>query len=409
MDNSKSVEIISDEAVQATLTADQGKDAKLDAWKNVPFTKKGDNYASFVTGIHVNYTKGDQKGECSYVVKINPCRPHISEDIPDYMPMVFEKEGKFFLELLPELNQIMTQSGQNRLPFPKCYYAQYTEEKQMIIFEDLRSKGFKMIDRRKRMDLQHAIVVIQGLGRMHASSIIMQKEKSIDDLKTLYPFLFNEYWSGPTLEKEVSQGIATGKDILSMVGGHKEAINWLDKILPNISEFFSKNLAFVPPFSAICHGDCWINNILFKYSDTGLPVEVMFLDFQLTRLASLATDLNMFMFNSLEGSVRKPNVDKLLTDYYASFSSVMKGCTQVVPFTKEELVKEYKNKNGFGLLFGCVEVPLQITKAAEVPDMENISAENLQKQLLESIEKNPLCKPRFVAMFDEMLEEGLFS
>ncbi|CAL4092494.1 unnamed protein product, partial [Meganyctiphanes norvegica] len=140
----------------------------------------------------------------------------------------------------------------------------------------------------------------------------------------------------------------------------------------------------------------------------GSPVEVMFVDLQLTRLASLATDLNMFMFNSLEGSVRKPNVDQLLTAYYASFSSVLEGCTQVVPFTKEELVKEYKHKHGFGLLFGCVDVPLQITKDADIPDMENIDADNWQKQMLDSMETNPLLKPRFVAMFDEMLEEGLF-
>jgi len=33
MDNSKAVAILSDEAVQAALTADQGKDAKLDSWK----------------------------------------------------------------------------------------------------------------------------------------------------------------------------------------------------------------------------------------------------------------------------------------------------------------------------------------------------------------------------------------
>ncbi|CAL4182424.1 unnamed protein product [Meganyctiphanes norvegica] len=264
MDNSKAVEIISNEAVQEALRADQGEDATLDSWKNVPFTKKGDNYASFVTGIHVNYTKGDQKGECSYVVKINPCRPQFSGDIPDYTPMVFEKEGKFYLELLPELNQIIMQSGQKLLPFPKCYYAQYTEEKQMVIFEDIRLKGFKMTDRRKGMDLQHSILVMQGLGRMHAASIIMQKEKSIDDLKTLYPYLFNELWSGPMLEMMFTQSIATAKEMLSKVGGHKEAINWLDKIVPNISEFFSKNLAFVPPFNAICHGDCWSNNILFR-------------------------------------------------------------------------------------------------------------------------------------------------
>ncbi|CAL4225349.1 unnamed protein product, partial [Meganyctiphanes norvegica] len=263
-ENSKALEIISDEAVQATLTADQGEDAKLDSWKNVPFTKKGDNYASFVTGIQVNYTKGGQKGEASYVVKLNACRPEFSDDIPDQTAKLFEKEGRFYLELLPELNQIMTQSGQKPLPFPKCYYAQYTEEKEMVVFEDLRLKGFKMTDRRKGMDLQHAILVMQGLGRMHAASIIMQKENSIDELKTRYPFLLKELWAGKMLQWIFSHSISTGKDMLAKVGGHEEAINWLSKQEPNIIDIFSKHLAIAAPFSAICHGDCWNNNILFR-------------------------------------------------------------------------------------------------------------------------------------------------
>jgi len=417
MDNLKAVAIINDEAVQAALTADQGKDAKLDSWKNVPFTKKGDNYASFVTGIHVNYTKGTQKGETTYVVKINPCRPLMSDEFPDFTPMVFEKEGKFYLDLLPELNLIMKQSGQKQLPFPKCYYAQYAKDKQLIIFEDLRVKGFKMTSRQLGMDLQHAILVMQGLGRLHASSIIIQQTKSIDDLKQQYPWLFDELWAGKLLEVMVTPMIETSKQMLSKVGGHEKAINWLEnKVVPNIVDIFAQNLSIDSKFSVICHGDCWNNNILFRYNESGLPVEVMLLDIQINKVASLATDLNHFMFASLTGSVRKPNVERLLTDYYASFSSVIEGCNQVVPFTKDEIVKEYKSKNAHGLIFGNIIVPAIVMEGEDMPDMENITPENFeqfnqdwQKLVLENLDTNPLCKPRFVSMFDEMLEEGLFS
>jgi len=335
-------------------------------------------------------------------------------DMPDFTPMVFEKEGKFYLDLLPNLNQIITQSGEKQLPFPKCYYAQYTKDKEMIIFEDLRLKGFKMTDRRKGMDVQHAALVMQGLGRLHAASIIVKNKTSIDNMKEQYPWLLTELWSGKVLENLFPPQVQNSKDILIKVGGHEKAVNWLDKLLPNIVDFFAKNLVICPKFSAVCHGDCWNNNILFRYNDSGLPVECMLLDVQVNKIASLATDLNHFIFASLDGPVRKPNLDRLLTEYYASLSSVMAGCSQVTPFTKDELVKEYKSKNGHGLIFGSMIVPPIVMESEDIPDMENIVdfeqfMKDWQEKCLASVDKNPLCKPRFVSMFDEMLEEGLFS
>merc|ERR1719370_513215 len=189
------------------------------------------------------------------------------------------------------------------------------------------------------MDLQHAIIVMQCLGQFHAASIIMQNKKSLKDFKQQYPWLFTEIWSGKVLEMMFTPSITTGKEILSKVGGHEKAIDWLEKLIPNIEKIFLKNLAIGEQFNVICHGDCWNNNILFRYNEAGLPVEVMLLDIQVNKMASLATDLNHFMFASLTGPVRKPNIDRLLTDYYASLSSVIEGCTQVIPFTKDELIK----------------------------------------------------------------------
>ncbi|CAL4126183.1 unnamed protein product, partial [Meganyctiphanes norvegica] len=261
-ENSKALGIINDSAVQAALVADQGEEATLDTWENVPFTKKGDNFASFVTSIHVKFKKDKQPKQISYVVKLNPCR---GDNVwSDMVPILFEKEGKFYMEVLPELNKFMTESGQKILPLPKCYYAQYEIGKEMLMFEDLRLKEFKMTDRRKGMDLQHVNLVIQGLGHIHAASSLLLKKNTIDDLRSRYPFLFRELYFEGTIDQMLASTLSTGTEILSKVGGHAKAINWLDKQKQNLREFFEMNYASCPPFNAICHGDCWNNNVLFR-------------------------------------------------------------------------------------------------------------------------------------------------
>ena len=97
-------------------------------------------------------------------------------------------------------------------------------------------------------------------------------------------------------------------------------------------------------------------------------------------------------------------------------SSVIEGCSEVVPFTKKQLSEEYKSKNAYGLIFGSAIVPPIVMESEDIPDMENITADKFeefmadwQKTVMENVGTNPVCKPRLISMFDEMLEEGLFS
>ena len=58
-------------------------------------------------------------------------------------------------------------------------------------------------------------------------------------------------------------------------------------------------------YNIFISGDLWLSNILFRYAthpDTGetIPVEVKFIDFQAARFASLATDLVLFLFTSVQ-------------------------------------------------------------------------------------------------------------
>jgi thiamine kinase-like enzyme len=65
-------------------------------------------------------------------------------------------------------------------------------------------------------------------------------------------------------------------------------------------------------FNVLNHGDAWINNMLFRYSNTGQPESAMFVDYQLSHLTSPAVELRNFMYTSPRDDVRMRHENTLL-------------------------------------------------------------------------------------------------
>lgn len=68
-----------------------------------------------------------------------------------------------YKEVLSEMENIFKSHPKNaEILWPRCLG---TRPNDRVILEDMTPKGYKMIDRLKRLDLEHARVVLQSLGR----------------------------------------------------------------------------------------------------------------------------------------------------------------------------------------------------------------------------------------------------
>ncbi|XP_068230085.1 uncharacterized protein [Palaemon carinicauda] len=410
-------DLITEEHIKEVLKADKGSDALLRSWKVVDFTKPGDNYVCVVTSVEVTYSLcNKEKCRINYVVKLSAHK--VIEGFPDLTSIFFTKESKFYQEIVPALNGELVLAGQEILHIPKCLYISLENGKEQIYFEDLRARDFKMFDRRKGMDKDHIDLVMAELARLHSASyLLMNKYHEGKTAATEYEFLAKDWLTFTPTAKKVflpmfQSNIDNGVKMLEKMGGYETAIGWMKSLKDEVEDVVTVQMQS-KRFNSICHGDFWNNNTLFRYNDEGQPTDVMLLDLQLCREASLATDLNYFFYTSVTGDIRRPNIDHFLSTYHSSYKKVVEGGNLPMHFNKEELLQEFRDKNKVGLMFAMMVLPAVLMEPEEVSDFADRDVAELMRdfreRMLDKPDSNSLFKPRFLSMFDEFMETGLIS
>ena len=155
---------------------------------------------------------------------------------------------------------------------------------------------------------------------------------------------------------------------------------------------------------------------MHRYSADGKVEECRLLDLQVTRVGSPTLDLNYMLYCSLNGDVRKAEMPNFFIKYYATFASVMAASAVPMKFTLKQLKEEFYNKNTFGLIMALLLIPAVLGNSEDAFDFEDFAGEDMEKKLedyqellLEQVQKNPLLKPRFLSLFDEMIESGVIT
>lgn len=405
--------LITEEAVKEALKAHKGGEARLTSWQIKDFTSKGDNYASVVSSVELDFDLNGNDESITYIVKINPC--HGMESFEETTHTIFLKEAEFYIKLLPQLNGVLREHELSPLAVPECHYGTLEKKKELIFLEDLRPRGFRMFDRRKGLDVAHASLVLKELARLHAASLLLQKK----DPEYSKDTLLHRGWINITDDGfgmlQVLEGVMdTGIMMLKKVGGYESSITWAESTKSKLREIFEKQMEPCK-HQVICHGDAWNNNLLFKYDEDGVPVEVMLIDLQMCRREPFAVDLNYLLYTSLTGDVRKPNLDALLETYRGHFNGVMETGGEG-RLLEGEVLQELRRLNILGAIFNMMIICPMLMEPEDVPDfemsgddaadLERVIAE-LRARSLEMVDTNPLMRPRFLSVFDELMETGL--
>ena len=102
---------------------------------------------------------------------------------------------------------------------------------------------------------------------------------------------------------------------------------------------------------ALVHGDCWVNNVMFRYPDGNLcdPISLGMIDFQQCRWGCPALDVHHFLFVSSNMDVMMNHLESLVDDYINTVHEVIiKLKLDISIFPKEDFIADFHDSFIYG-------------------------------------------------------------
>lgn len=184
--------------------------------------------------------------------------------------LMFSRESFAYNRLLPTLVEFQKERGKNEtfISFPKCYFATCNPENNeyLVIMDDLRTKGFKLWPRNKALTIDHCRLVIQELAKFHAVSFALkdQKPEIFDEFKALNDIL-RKFFKSDSLDKHIDVGFNRAINVLNN-DEHKAVLQDIKvQFLTYLEDLLHEDKH--KSIGVINHGDCWNNNIIYKYQN----------------------------------------------------------------------------------------------------------------------------------------------
>lgn len=163
---------MSDDYFETVLSSHFGESVQIVSNVITPAAKKGENFASTVYRVLITYQKetGSVEEKISLILKTNSSNAAIQEVVEEFQ--VFERELTTYKEVLVGCETILNSFGETLNFSPALIYS----DSNSLVFEDASVRGYVPVDRKQRLDLQHAKLFIEKLAKFHATTAFLYKK-----------------------------------------------------------------------------------------------------------------------------------------------------------------------------------------------------------------------------------------
>ncbi|XP_026467179.1 uncharacterized protein LOC113370700 [Ctenocephalides felis] len=354
----------------------------------MPASETGDNFMGSLKKIVVDGKVNNVDTNLNLVCKLMPSDANFRKNVNVYEPF---KREVFMYNVLDDFKVFQTDKGiqNNRFESYALRYAASSKEfQEYLILEDLCINSFRMFDKNSKLDNVHMRLVLKALAEFHALSFAMRDQK---------PEEFNKYTH---IKEMFTQTLGEKKyyDLcdIGLSNALKVIENYDDNLVPKLNRlrqncyeimndcFYAKSSQ---KYRVLTHGDCWINNVMFKYKDQ-IPVEVCILDWQFSRYSSPVTDLSFFFYTSAEQELLFQHFDSLIEEYIKHLHNTIKllGSDPNEIYPRKQFQKDLERYFKYGLISCCHVFKFVLSKPDEAPDMQKLALSNSRESLEEQFQ-----------------------
>ncbi|CAG9762930.1 unnamed protein product [Ceutorhynchus assimilis] len=319
--------------------------------------EKGEGYIGELTFVDVLGEKSNGEAICySLVLKIGGK----NKTMRPIVRLGFEREVQIYAQVIPAFWKLQANFNMDLFSsIPKCYLTLLSDEQEALVLQNLKSTGFKLYNRKSVMTLDHMGLVLKLLGQWHALSFA---------LKAKNPQQFNELtaaWKCPANEIFVNSHVGhwmnvAQEHLLYVLKESKELEllkKYQEKTQNKLATNIIKEILFMEEQQiVITHGDCWNNNLMFKYQANS-PTDVTMFDFQISNLSSPVLDLSYFIY-AVSSEEQLQHFQEFLQIYYQSLSQYLSqmDCDPQKIFSFADLQNHWKKYAAYGAMISPLTV-----------------------------------------------------
>ncbi|XP_070071750.1 uncharacterized protein [Drosophila takahashii] len=240
-------------------------------------SSSGDNYMSVVKRVTISQApdqEKDQEQARSEIVTVIVKRQiaSLSRRQLYRCEEAFSNEINAYRHLAP----LLAAHSRQQL-FPVCHIAESQDRRDsdggepIIVLQDLKALGFRMKDRLAGLELSDCLLVMKKLAQLHVASLVAQELESssfASRVKNLQEIVYCDEatdFYATILDTSVQQALE------SLSGSNADdslttPICLLEELRCNLFGNLKReiNATEEAPNSVICHGDLWVNNIMFR-------------------------------------------------------------------------------------------------------------------------------------------------
>lgn len=180
--------------------------------------------------------------------------------------VAYEVEINFYSKIFPTLKNFQIEKSIKE-PFTqiaKYYYGTIEEYREALVLQNLKTEGYNIRNVKELLDEEHYNMIFETYGKFHALSMAFKDQyfeeyKKLTDIKDSMLIIMNSDSCKALVDgimKEVFNNFDTDSEL------YKKCLKYIN----NSNEELNKVAIYNGKNSVITHGDCWSNNIMYKYS-----------------------------------------------------------------------------------------------------------------------------------------------